>query len=185
MGRIFWILLIGLTALSTHIGYILFAPKIVFARQLEQQTAAVKKNQFQVLEPASQKQLFPLSPASSVVGICKFDLSAGPVLLNANMPAGFWTLTIYDNSGKEFYNLNDQQSGTLNFSLKLVQAKSAVEQFTGKADAEAEGRNLGWTVETDTTTGVAVVWVPVSEPLMRQAIIAVLGPTACLVEKKS
>jgi uncharacterized membrane protein len=184
MGRLFWLLIIGLVAVATHISFLLFSPSLLYARQLNQQQVAIPTNAFQILGSENQSRLFPLLPSSSIVGVCRFDLAQGAVVLNAAMPSQYWTLTIYGRNGKEFYSLNDTQSGTSTFTVKLTAAKSAVELLTGNGEGDTAPRNLGWSVESSERSGLAVFWVPVNDRLMRASVLAALEKTSCDVEKK-
>jgi uncharacterized membrane protein len=186
MGKVFWLITLGLAAVISHISYLLFAPGYMFDRSMSRLTTAETANSFFVVGPEAQAQLFPTYPADSVFGMCKFDLASGSVLLNATMPVGYWTLTVYTQSGKEFYALNDQQSGTQQFSVQLNLAKSAVEILTSTGgDGENPVSNLGWTVESHEPKGVAVFWVPVADPLLRKAAIETITTTKCTVKPKA
>lgn len=181
MGRVFWIITASFLAIAVHICYVLFAPAIAFEKQLAIITKGQSENSFAVLDPAAQGTLVLGASPNDVVGVCKLDLSAGKLLLNADLPSTYWTLTIYSSGGQQVYALTDAQSGAQQFTVDFSRAKGIVEQLFGKGDPEDQlGENLGWHAEVTGQTGLAVIWVPVSDALLRPSVAALVKKTKCL-----
>lgn len=181
MGRLLWIALVGLVAISTHIGYVLFAPGILFERKLYATTDGKPDNSFFILEPEKQTQLFPTATPEDVVGICKYDLKGGHLKLSANLPRTYWTMAIYTQNGKQVYALDDVQAGSSAISIELSQSKSFFQQLLANSEAEEAGsiEDLGWRVETTERRGLAIVWIPLSDALTRPRVEAIVKESRC------
>lgn len=181
MGKLFWILTVSMIGLATHISYVLFAPALLFQQKLYQTTEGRPDNSFFILTPEKQAQLFPAATVLDVVGVCKYDLGAGQLLLSATLPKTFWTMAIYTQSGKQVYALDDVQAGSSEFTIELSRAKSLLEQIlaTGEPDDVGQIENLGWRVETTERRGLAIVWIPLSDELMRKPFEAIIKDSRC------
>ncbi len=181
MGRGFWVIIALLIAVVSHVSYVLFVPNLVFQRQLRISTDGKPFNQFFIADPAKQTLLLPSATSKSVVGICKFDLSNGSLELNAKLPRSYWTLSIYAQSGRQVYALNDVQAGTSDFKVELAKTKTFFQQLLGNNRAEdaIQIENLGWHAETSETRGIAVIWIPLADELMRPQIVATMIGSTC------
>jgi uncharacterized membrane protein len=179
MGRLYWLLIAGLVAVASHIIYVLFVPAILFDRELARLTGDAPENRLFVLDPETQVQLFPAFPASSVVALCKYDLGHGSVRLTAVMPDSYWTLSIYGHDGRQFYSLNDAQSGTDQFTVKLSPTKGLLDVLLGSGNDEDVVDSSGWSVESVEKKGLAVLWTPVADPLMRRDALETMMRGTC------
>ena len=181
MGRMFWLMTAVLVGVITHVSYVLFMPSYVFSRHLNQSTDGQPYNQFFIADPTKQTSLLPSATSKSIVGLCKFDLSLGPIELLAKLPRAYWTLSIYAQSGRQVYSLNDVQAGTSEFKVELSRSKSFLEQVLriGRAEEPTQTENLGWHAETAEPRGIAVIWIPISDDLMRPQIEAVMKGSTC------
>ena len=184
LGRSFWIVIAVLVALATHVSYVLFAPGFWFARQLNAATDGHAYNSFFIADVAKQTQLLSSATSKSVVGVCKFNLDKGVVELNAKLPRSFWTLSIYSQSGRQVYALNDVQAGTSEFKIELSKTKTFFQQLMGNGRAEdaPQIENLGWHAETPESRGIAVIWIPISDELMRPQIEAIVAGSNCKLQ---
>ena len=181
MGRLFWLITALFLSAVVHIGYVLFVPNLAFERQLSSISKDGSENRFVLLDPALQGRLVLGASPNDIVGLCKFDLSNGKVNLNADIPSTYWTLTVYDLSGQQVYALNDAQAGAQQFTVDFAKAKSITQQLFGKGDPEdgLVGDNLGWHAEVNGDKGLAILWVPLSDPLFRPGIAEKLSKTKC------
>jgi uncharacterized membrane protein len=181
MSKLFWTLTVAMIALAAHISYVLFAPTLLFQQKLFLATEGRSDNSFFILAAEKQGQLFPAATVQDVVGVCKFDLGAGQLVLSASLPKTYWTLAIYTQSGKQVYALDDAQAGSNAFTIELSRAKSFFEQVwtAGEADDLDQIENLGWRVETSERRGLAIVWIPLSDELMRKPIEAIIKESRC------
>lgn len=177
MRLLFWAFTAMVLGIAAHVATLLFAPRYTLERSLQVSLDGAP-NSFTVLTRAAQAELLPDYPSDAVFGICRYDLSKGSVTLNANMPDRFWALAVYAADGQTLYTVNDRQSGVNNFTLKLVRAPGLLEAFTVKDD-EDQVTDQAWKVASPEKRGVALVWVPFSDPAQRASLSAALAQSNC------
>ena len=134
MRNVFWVIAAAVLAITVHIGTVLFAPGFLFDRNLNLLANDVPDNTFFILPSAAQSKIFPEYPSGTVFGLCRFNLTSGPITLDASLPDGIWTLTVYSRFGKTLYTVTDEQSGVNKFSLQLAMAPSMFDVFLLKGD---------------------------------------------------
>jgi uncharacterized membrane protein len=178
MRNIYWIVVACVLAAIVHMVTLIFIPGMVFERSLKRVAVDVPENRFFLLTSDAQRKMFPEYPPNAIFGLCRFDLSKGPVALNANLPDGFWTLTVYSKAGKTLYTVNDLQSGTNTFNLQLEKAPGLIESFSAKADDDLVSSS-GWKVRSTDVKGLALFWVPGNDPALRESLSAELSKSSC------
>ena len=179
MRNFYWVIVAAALAGIAHITTLIFVPGIVLERNFNKLAADVPNNKFFLLPREAQRQIFPEYPADALFGLCRFDLSMGPVALNANMPDTFWTLTVYSKSGKTLYTVTDQQSGTDTFNLKLALAPGLLDVFLSKSDDDDPVASSGWKVLSSDPRGFALFWVPSIDKAMRENLSETLAKSSC------
>lgn len=177
-NRLYWVITALVLAVAVHAAYLLVAPGLALERNLRRAGVAAGDSGFEILKPAVQTLLFPTYPTSNLFGLCTFDVSKGPVALNAAVPDGFWTLTVYSRRGDVIYALNSQQSGTNSFTVTLKKAPGLIESLTSSASDDPGAFN-GWTVATPDARGVAVLWMPLHDAAERAGATAILAKSTC------
>lgn len=181
MGRVFWIV-IGLCVMAAvHLATVLYLPGIVFRHNLAQLAADAKANTFFVMKPEKQSALVPTASAEDIVGICMLNFSKGVMSINAHVPRSLWNFAIYSGSGQQIYGINDVQAGGDSFTVDVARAKSLLQQLTGKPEAEdaTQMENVGWHAEIGENRGIAVLWVPVADPVQRPALQKLVAESRC------
>jgi uncharacterized membrane protein len=178
MRIFYWFTAALFLAASVHAAFVLAMPAFLLKRSMARISSEAGINAFFVLPTDEQHRLFPAYPPLSVTGACAFDVSKGPVDFSADMPAGFWTLTIYSSSGDVIYALNDTQAGTGRFTVNLKQAPSLLEMLN-QTTPDDPINMTGWNVSTAESTGLAVLWQPVAEAALRPGIVRSFGKTIC------
>jgi hypothetical protein len=86
MRNVFWIIVSAVLAITVHISTVLFAPGFLFDRNLDQLARDVPDNTFFILPTAAQSKIFPEYPSGTVFGLCRFNLTSGPITLDAAFP---------------------------------------------------------------------------------------------------
>lgn len=179
MRILFWIITASVLGLASHVATLLFAPGMALERSIASAVDG-ERNQFFVLSPAAQARLLPDYPRDTVFGMCRFDLSRGPVKLTANLPDSLWVLAVYSSNGKTLYTVNDRQSGANNFELKLVKAQSLLDLLTSRADDDTDTiADQAWIVSSPDKRGVALFWVPMPDSAQRAQLVSVLAKSSC------
>ena len=182
MGRIFWVIAAICLGATIHLSYLLFAPNLAFQKKLAAISHGQHDNSFEVLDPAVQGSLVEGASPADVVGLCQLNLGSGKLLLNADLPATYWTLTVYNSAGQQVYALTDAQSGAQQFTVDFTMAKSVFQQLFSKGDSEDAlvGDNLGWHAEIAGQRGLVVIWIPVADPLLRPGVADLVKKTKCV-----
>jgi uncharacterized membrane protein len=178
MNRLFWPIAAVFLAITVHAAFVLMVPSFALERNVARISNKAGPNAFFVLPPEEQSRLFPTYPRFSVIGACAFDVSTSKVNLSANMPAGYWTLTIYSSSGEVIYALNDTQSGTGNFTVSLSKAPGLLEMLTQTGQDDVRN-TTGWTVSAIDPKGIAVLWQPVPDPGQRAGVVRAFETSTC------
>jgi uncharacterized membrane protein len=181
MQRVFWFIVAAIVAAVIHLSYVLYMPSLLFQKKLLAETDGKPTNSFFVMAPSKVSQLFPAATANDVVGVCKYDLGAGKLVLTAQLPRSYWTLSIYTESGRQIYSLDDVQAGSNSFTIDLSSARTLWQQVVSNNDSEDGGQieNLGWKVETTERRGIAIMWIPLADPLMRENIENTVKASKC------
>ena len=177
MRNLYWLIAAFALAVTVHISSVLFAPGFLFDRNLDRLTDGIPDNKFFVLPREAQGRIFPEYPAGTVFGLCRFNLASGPITLNANVPDGIWTLTVYSQFGKTLYTVNDEQSGVDQFSLQLAMAPGILDQFSAKEEDPVA--SSGWKVQSSDARGFALFWVPSIDQALRESRSETLAKSFC------
>lgn len=178
MRNLYWVIVAAVLALAVHTGAVLFAPGYLFDRNLDLLARDIPDNTFFILPREAQSRIFPEYPSGTVFGLCRFNLAEGPVVLDASLPNGLWTLTVYSQFGRTLYTVTDEQSGIDQFSLQLVKAPSIFDIFTVNED-ENQIESSGWKVLSSDNRGFALFWVPALDAAMRQGLMETLAKSSC------
>ncbi len=183
LGKFTWILLGAMVALATHISYVLFQPSRAFDQQLSKQVTDIAPNRFRILTPEAQRALLPSYRGDSVVAVCALDLRNGSVKLAAQLPQSYWTAAIHTYSGLQVYSINDAEAESESIEIRINLARGMISQVLEGVEGEGATSvaNAGWTVEMPEARGLAVIWVPLADPLIRPDVEATLGKSTCSV----
>jgi uncharacterized membrane protein len=180
MRDFYWVVVAVVLAVVVHIVTLIFAPGYVFENSLNRLAADIPNNQFFVLSREAQSKIFPEYPQDAIFGICRFDLTVGPVELKASLPDTLWTLTVYSKSGKTLYTVTDQQAGSDTLNLKLAMAPGLFDIFSAKGEDDDDPvASSGWKVLSSDERGFALFWVPSYDQAMRANLSETLAKSSC------
>jgi uncharacterized membrane protein len=180
--QLFWLLTAAVLGLCAHVAYVLFVPSRSFSAAIDAALGGQKANSFAVLDSASQLKLMPFVAKHHLVGACKFDLSQGPIKFSAQLPEGFWSFAVYTIRGRQVYAINDTQADTNSFSVELSREGGLLAQILGGAEdaQDIDGDELGWRIAMTDAQGLAILWMAVADPLLRQEALEVMQKSRCL-----
>ena len=91
-------------------------------------------------------------------------------------------MAIFTDRGQQVYSITDAQAGENSFTVELSQTAGLLAQLQGvlHPDSEADAiGEAGWKVETPEAKGLAVIWMPVADPLFREAAVAATLGSSC------
>ena len=173
-----------LIATIVHIAYVLFQPSQQFAASIDVTLKDQGENVFAILDPDIQSGLLPYVTDHDLIGLCKFNLSKGPVSLQISVPKGYWSFAVYTRKGKQVYALNDIQADTQSFSVSLLKSKYLISQISGDTTENfSDGGDLGWRVEIAEDQGIALLWMPHGDQWRRAESAAILAASRCALKK--
>lgn len=183
MKRGFWVLLSLVLAVVVHLGYMLYEPSHNFERTMQALTKGDLKQSFKILLPEQQSALLPFATSHDVVGVCFYDLRKGPVKIDGQAPNGFWNFSIFTSRGRQVYDLNDTQVETNRFAVELKPAAGILAQILGGADGDPPAfSDAGWKVEVPEKQGLAILWVPLQDALLRPSVETLIKQSLCKTE---
>ena len=179
---LFWLLTATILGFASHVAYVLFVPSRSFSSAVDAAIGAEASNQFAILEEKAQLKLMPFAAAQHLVGACKFDLRKGPMKIIAQLPEGFWTFAVYTIRGRQVYAINDTQADTNSFSVELTRDGGLIAQLLGGGDdgQDIDSDELGWRIAMTDPQGVAVLWMAIADPLLRQEALDVMKKSRCM-----
>jgi uncharacterized membrane protein len=188
MLRAFWFALALATALVTHSVYVLTAPSRNFTQKAAALLADSQLHAMEILTPGEIAALFPAYGVGDVVALCRYDLDQGEVEITARLPRGYWTLSVFTARGQQEYALNDAQAENFEFKVEIRRAPDFLAQIQGVlsdgATEDNEITDAGWRVATPDRMGLAVLWMPVADPLFRSRILAAMVESQCRLKPK-
>jgi uncharacterized membrane protein len=111
LGWILYLLATLIIAGIVHIVTILVLPGVAIRDSFARIASAAQVNRFDALpEPRPGSELLPMQDPALARSACRFDLSAGPVRLRADIAGldGLLTLSFHDRRGGSFYATTDR-----------------------------------------------------------------------------
>lgn len=105
--RLAWVL-VG--AAAVHVGAIAALPRVVVAVVIHRLASVVGMNQIHhaKLPDATWRTVVMPSP-DQLYSACAFDVGDHPLLVTAEVPDGYWSLSLFANDTTNFYVLDDRQ----------------------------------------------------------------------------
>jgi uncharacterized membrane protein len=185
MGRIYWFALFLAAAIATHAAYVLSYPAQNFERKVANVLGSDARNVFDILPAETITEVFPAYSSNDVVAICRYDVSKSVVEITSQLPRGYWTLSIFTQKGRQLYSMTDTQAGDSSFRVELSLAPDIVDQVMSVVngnDATTEITDASWRVLASEPKGVAIIWVPVADPIFRSATLAAIAQSKCGVK---
>jgi uncharacterized membrane protein len=167
MGRVFWTIMAMVGAILVHICFVLFAPLELFRAYSSLNKAVTASNTLVVLPSDARRNMLPYLRGPGVAAYCDIDLSNGPVTIAMRPPKTYWSLSVFSQTGRQLYGLNERQADAEEIAIDFKRAPSLIEQVAGGSDEEGVSlvENAAWTVELSDVHAYAVMWVPFADAL--------------------
>ncbi len=109
MSRLFWPGVAFLVAIIAHIAYVLYMPRLDMRERLDALSRLSQPaGAFHVLQGRETALLARMPLRHMLHGVCVIEPARGRVEMIARVPAGYWSLTVYSDSGDVIYTLNDR-----------------------------------------------------------------------------
>jgi uncharacterized membrane protein len=126
--------------------------------------------------PTPQDAILPFMDPAFASAVCRYDLSTGPLKLNAPVTPAYTSVTFYTRYGVAYYAINDRAAGRRVIELDLMTSKQRAE-LPEDEEVTAADRLI---VESPTQTGVILVRALAPEPGLMPIARASLGSVQCL-----
>ncbi|PLX40307.1 MAG: hypothetical protein C0605_06550 [Hyphomicrobiales bacterium] len=169
MNWLLRILVVGLIAGIVHIAAVLSVP--AFSPQNPAVTAMqdlpVNQMALIAIEPDDEAP-FELENPDMAIAVCRFDARKAPVRFSGPLPNMFWSLTIYDDKGRNVFALNHAQKVFEAFDL-VIDSKNR--------DIEPGEKTL--IIQNVTATGLLMLHIFRSSAVYAQTVSALSGELQC------
>lgn len=180
---LFWFAVALLIGAVAHLSYVLIAPSFAMQRLIGAGQDDAPVNRLVLLNGPEQMRLLGETEREAVSAKCLFDISKGQLLVAAEMPDTFWSLTIYSDKGEDLYTINDRQAGTDKFTLTVKKAPSLADLLASDQAENARALSDGWSVEIAEPRGIAVFWMALDYPEQRKLFSEVLSRSSCTLSQ--
>ena len=125
--RLFWIVATLLLATVAHLCVVLFAPMVDVGRRMAAFETAAPVNTLRKVPTIVPGPSIFVEPSPDIsYAFCRFDISAQPLKISAPIPDGYWSISVYSDTGENLYTINDAQTGVRRLELVIADASRAV-----------------------------------------------------------
>lgn len=154
--RIPYILLMGVVLAGIiHIAVILLIPQYSTRDAWAYLSGRTNSFAFTIFNDVSQLSgISEVDPFFSY-GVCRFDLEVAPLRLEGKQTELFWSASVFDESGKVIYSLNDRTAIDKKLNLLIIDPVQALD-IRGSEQAEIENSII---IEANIRLGFVVVRV--------------------------
>ncbi len=166
-----------------HIVAVLTLPSLAPKNAQARLAALGPANTMIVLPPASPgKQALPMMAPDVLYAFCRFDLTNGPVRLNATIADDLWLFGLYSDEGDNFYAVAGADLKKHAVKFVIVAPDQTVEE-SGVDSPETSDEIL--VVNSPVTEGIAMIRAPLKGPSRAQRAAEALKATSCEPYAKS
>jgi uncharacterized membrane protein len=173
----FYILLTLVLAAFIHVVVIIALPTLAPKTAWDRLVPLGPANTIVALPPAAPgHEVFPMMAPDIRYAFCRFDLSHGPVRLQAEVQSDLWMIAIYTPDGDNFYTVSG--ADTMRSKLTLVIATQDQNVVEAGADAPEDADQVA-VVRSPTRTGIALIRAPLPGPSLGAQAEAALKRSQC------
>lgn len=129
-------------------------------------------------EPGPQQAVLPFMDPAFATAVCRYDLSAGSIKLNAPVSEAYTSATFYTRDSVAYYAINDHAAGRRAIELDLMTPAQHA-QVPEEEDVTAADRLI---IDSPTTTGLIVLRALAPEPGLMPMAQRALAAAKCQSE---
>jgi len=120
--RLVYTVVVGIVLAGlVHIGSLLGVPRFATQGPFERiATLGPEGAFFTLADEGDAANLLPFRDPSFVVAACRYDLSSGPVAIEAALPSTYGAISIHARTGQPFYALTDRAATNGRVSLTVL-----------------------------------------------------------------
>jgi uncharacterized membrane protein len=159
-----------------HLATVLAMPRAASQDAYSRLVALTPVNQVVAL-PAStaQHSVLPFMDPAFAVAVCRYDLSAGSIKLNAPVSEAYTSVTFYTRDSVAYYAINDRAAGRRAIELDLMTPAQHA-QVPEEEDVTAADRLI---IDSPSTTGLIVLRALAPEPSLMAMAQRALAAAQC------
>ncbi len=128
--------------------------------------------------PSAQASVMPFMDPAFAVAVCRYDISSGPLKLNAPVSQAYTSVTFNTRNSVAYYAINDRAAGRRAIELDLMTAEQHA-QMPEEEDVTAADRLI---IESPTATGLIVLRALAAEPGLMAMARRALAAAQCRIE---
>ena len=128
--------------------------------------------------PSATNATMPFMDPAFAVAICRYDLSAGPLKLNAPLSQAYTSVTFYTRNSVAYYAINDRAAGRRAIELDLMTEEQHA-QVPEEENVTAADRLI---IESPTHRGLIVLRALAPEPELMVMARRALAGAQCRIE---
>ena len=125
--------------------------------------------------PTAQHSVLPFMDPAFAVAVCRYDLSAGSIKLNAPVSEAYTSVTFYTRDSVAYYAINDRAAGRRAIELDLMTPAQHA-QVPEEEDVTAADRLI---IDSPTRTGLIVLRALAPEPGLMPMAQRALAAAQC------
>jgi uncharacterized membrane protein len=178
-----YIVLALVLAALIHIVAVLTLPSLA-PRNAHARLAAVGPANTIIVLPAASpgKQVMPMMAPDVRYAFCRFDLTNGPVRLNAKVADELWLIALYTPEGENFYSVAGADMKRAEIDLVISTTDQTVEEASVDAPESSDDVIV---VTSPVTEGIALIRTPLAGPSRASSAERALRATSCAPYTKS
>jgi uncharacterized membrane protein len=159
-----------------HLATVLAMPRAASQDAYSRLVALTPVNRVVAL-PAStaQHSVLPFMDPAFAVAVCRYDLSAGSIKLNAPVSEAYTSVTFYTRDSVAYYAINDRAAGRRAIELDLMTPAQHA-QVPEEEDVTAADRLI---IDSPSTTGLIVLRALAPEPSLMAMAQRALSAAQC------
>jgi uncharacterized membrane protein len=159
-----------------HLATILLLPELATQDAYSRLTPLAPLNAVAALPaPTPESAPLPFMDPAFATGVCRYDLSEGPLKFSAPVGGAYTSLSFYTRNDVAYYAINDRAAGRRVIELDLMTPEQRGD-MPGEEDVTAADRLI---VESPSLTGLVIIKVLAAEPGLLPMAQATLANAKC------
>jgi uncharacterized membrane protein len=161
-----------------HLATILILPRTATQDAYARLTPLTETNKMTLLPtPSAESTLMPFVDPAFATAVCRYDLTQGPLKLQAPVSQPYTAVSFYTRRDVAYYAINDRAAGRRTIELDLMTAEQRA-QVQDDEEVTAADRLI---VTSPTTTGLIILRAFAPEPGAIPLARGILNTATCTV----
>ncbi|HHN73054.1 MAG TPA: hypothetical protein ENK13_03090 [Thermopetrobacter sp.] len=173
----FWTLVFMLGAAAAHAALLLWLPRHAMSGIMETVLVRHGVNRMRVISAAEWREIAGDADPAMRHAVCLLQPGDGETVIEAPLPAGYWSITVYAPNGAEIYALDDRGVGMRRLRMRFTRAGEMLPGAGGLRTPRLENGVLHVPMNVD--RALAVIAAHASYPGLEERLRAALSATTC------